>query len=89
MKNEEDPMYIICDDHIMAHFLDGLIYFKRGKDESRPPQAFELPVTNNLVLKKTVDQIKFWKMVFICLKYLTNNIILMSYMSNFLFFIVL
>ncbi len=36
----------------MAHFLDGMIYFKRGKDESRPPLPFEFPITNNLVLKK-------------------------------------
>ena len=52
MKNDEDPNYIICDDHIMAHFLDGLIYFKRGKDDSRPVIPFELPISNNLVLKK-------------------------------------
>jgi uncharacterized protein YehS (DUF1456 family) len=36
----------------MAHFLDGLIYFKRGKDESRAPVPFELPINNNVVLKK-------------------------------------
>ncbi len=52
MRDEEDPEYFPCDDDIMSHFLDGIIYFKRGKDESRPPQEFELPVTNNLVLKK-------------------------------------
>lgn len=52
LKNEEDPDYIVCDDEMMVHFLDGLIYFKRGKDESRPPMPFEYPVTNNLVLKK-------------------------------------
>ncbi|MGZ3726314.1 MAG: DUF1456 family protein [Pseudobdellovibrio sp.] len=52
MRDEEDPEYLPCDDDIMSHFLDGLIYFKRGKDESRPPQPFELPVTNNVVLKK-------------------------------------
>jgi len=36
----------------MAHFLNGLVTYKRGKDESRPPQPIELPVTNNTVLKK-------------------------------------
>ena len=36
----------------MAHFLNGLVTYKRGKDESRPPQPVELPVTNNTVLKK-------------------------------------
>ena len=36
----------------MAHFLNGLVTYKRGKDDSRPPQPLELPVTNNTVLKK-------------------------------------
>lgn len=52
LKDEEDPGYIKCTDEVMAHFLDGMIYFKRGKDESRPPMPFEFPITNNLVLKK-------------------------------------
>ncbi len=52
LKNEEDPDYMNCDDEVMAHFLDGMIYFKRGKDESKPPLPFEFPITNNLVLKK-------------------------------------
>jgi uncharacterized protein YehS (DUF1456 family) len=52
LLNEEDPNYIKCDDEVMAHFLDGMIYFKRGKDESRAPAPFEFPITNNLVLKK-------------------------------------
>lgn len=52
MKDEEDPQYLRCDDLSMAHFLDGLIYFKRGRDESKPPFPFELPISNNLILKK-------------------------------------
>lgn len=52
LLNEEDPGYIKCSDEVMAHFLDGLVYFKRGKDESRPAIPFELPITNNVVLKK-------------------------------------
>lgn len=52
LLNEEDPGYIKCSDEVMAHFLDGLVYFKRGKDESRPPVPFELPLSNNVVLKK-------------------------------------
>ncbi len=51
-KPEEDRDAIFCEHEIMAHFLDGLIYFKRGKDESKPPMPFELPVTNNTILKK-------------------------------------
>jgi len=51
-KADTHADYKICDDNTMAHFLDGLIYYKRGKDESRPPLPLELPISNNLVLKK-------------------------------------
>lgn len=52
LKDEEDPNYLSCDDEVMAHFLDGLIFLKRGKDESRPAVPFEFPISNNLILKK-------------------------------------
>jgi uncharacterized protein YehS (DUF1456 family) len=52
MKKEDEEGYLNCSDEIMAHFLDGLVIFKRGKDDSRPPQPVELPITNNTVLKK-------------------------------------
>ncbi len=51
IKSEEEPGFEECPQNVMSRFLNGLIYFKRGKDESRPPLAPELP-TNNLVLKK-------------------------------------
>lgn len=52
LLNEEDEGYLKCSDEVMAHFLDGLVYFKRGKDERRPVVPFEFPITNNTVLKK-------------------------------------
>jgi uncharacterized protein YehS (DUF1456 family) len=52
LKKEDEEGFMTCDDELMAHFLDGLVYFKRGKDDSRPGQPFELPITNNIVLKK-------------------------------------
>ncbi|HEX3904354.1 MAG TPA: DUF1456 family protein [Polyangia bacterium] len=52
LKTEDDDGYQACGDKAMAHFLNGLVVYKRGKDEGRPPQALELPVTNNTVLKK-------------------------------------
>ncbi|SDG92455.1 Uncharacterized conserved protein YehS, DUF1456 family [Pseudomonas benzenivorans] len=52
LKKEDEPGFAECSDELMAHFLDGLVYFKRGKDDSRPAQPFELPVSNNMVLKK-------------------------------------
>lgn len=37
---------------LTAHFLDGLIYYRRGKSDKHPPQPIKIPVTNNIVLKK-------------------------------------
>jgi len=52
LKKEEEPGFVRCPDRVMAHFLDGLVIYKRGRDESRPPQPIEVPVTNNTILKK-------------------------------------
>jgi uncharacterized protein YehS (DUF1456 family) len=52
LKKEEEEGYKLCSDVVIAHFLNGLVIYKRGKDESRPPQPIEVPVTNNTVLKK-------------------------------------
>lgn len=52
LAKEDDEGFVHCPDNVLAHFLDGLVIFKRGKDDSRPAQAVELPVTNNTVLKK-------------------------------------
>lgn len=52
LKKEEEPGYKECGDSIMGHFLNGLIFLKRGKDESRPALPVETRITNNVVLKK-------------------------------------
>lgn len=52
MKNDDDPAFVPCPDETLAHFLNGLIIYKRGKDEKRPAPPIELPMTNNQVLKK-------------------------------------
>lgn len=52
LQSDEHPDYILCPDGIMASFLDGLIFYLRGKDETRPSMPKELPITNNLVMKK-------------------------------------
>lgn len=52
LKNEDDEGFIKCPDEIMGHFLDGLVISKRGKDETKAPVPMELPITNNVVLKK-------------------------------------
>lgn len=52
LKKEDEPGYLACDDKTMAHFLNGLVIFKRGKDDTRPEPPIETPMTNNIVLKK-------------------------------------
>jgi uncharacterized protein YehS (DUF1456 family) len=52
LKKEDDAGFEECSHRILGHFLNGLVYFKRGKDESRPKMYVPLPVTNNTVLKK-------------------------------------
>lgn len=52
LKKDDEEGYKPCGDEVMAHFLDGLVIHKRGKDESRPTPPIELPVTNNIILKK-------------------------------------
>jgi uncharacterized protein YehS (DUF1456 family) len=52
LKRDGEPGAVACSDRILAHFLDGLIVYYRGRDESRPPRPVETRITNNLVLKK-------------------------------------
>jgi uncharacterized protein YehS (DUF1456 family) len=52
LTKEEEPGYVECPHEVLARFLNGLVTFKRGKDDSRPAQPVEVPVTNNTVLKK-------------------------------------
>ncbi|KDO01639.1 DUF1456 family protein [Pseudomonas donghuensis] len=52
LKKEDEEGFVRCPDEVIAYFLDGLVIFKRGKDDCRPPLPIELPVTNNIVMKK-------------------------------------
>lgn len=52
LKKEDEAGFVACPDPVMANFLDGLVFFKRGKDESRPANPCEIPITNNVILKK-------------------------------------
>jgi len=51
LKKDDDPDFVQCPQNVLSHFLNGLIYLKRGRDESKPKLTTELP-TNNVVLKK-------------------------------------
>ena len=52
MKKDNEPMFIECDDNVMGHFLNGLIFFRRGKDENHPVPELDEKLTNNIILKK-------------------------------------
>lgn len=52
IKKEEEEGFQRCPDIVLSSLLNGLIYDRRGRDESRPPLAAERRITNNTVLKK-------------------------------------
>ena len=52
LKKDEDEGYAECSDRVLAHFLDGLVFHFRGRNESLPPRPVEKRITNNVVLKK-------------------------------------
>ncbi|HEV8693199.1 MAG TPA: DUF1456 family protein [Lysobacter sp.] len=52
LKKDEDEGYVECSNPVLARFLDGLVFYYRGKDQSLPPRPVEKRVTNNVVLKK-------------------------------------
>ena len=52
VTKEDEEGFVRCPDIIMSSFLNGLIYEKRGKDESTPALSPERRINNNIVLKK-------------------------------------
>ena len=52
LKKEDEEGFVACSDRVLAHFLDGLVYYYRGRDESLPQRPVETRITNNIVLKK-------------------------------------
>lgn len=52
LKKEGEPGFETCTDATLAHFLEGLVFHRRGRDESAPRRAVEKRVDNNIVLKK-------------------------------------
>ena len=52
LRKEDEEGFVRCPDIILSGFLNGLIYDKRGKDDSAPELALERRVNNNTVLKK-------------------------------------
>lgn len=54
LKNEDETGYIHCDGNCVTHFLDGLISYRRGKNEKTPQTTKEISpaFSNNVILKK-------------------------------------
>jgi len=52
LKKDGEDGFVACPDRFLAHFLDGLIFHLRGRDDSKPARPVETRVSNNLVLKK-------------------------------------
>ncbi|KAF1701210.1 YehS family protein [Pseudoxanthomonas kaohsiungensis] len=52
LKKEDEAGAAPCGDALLARFLDGLIVYYRGRDDTQPPRPVEKRITNNLVLKK-------------------------------------
>jgi uncharacterized protein YehS (DUF1456 family) len=52
LRKDDEEGYVECSNRVLAHFLDGLVFHYRGKDESQPQRPIEKRVTNNVVLKK-------------------------------------
>ncbi len=52
LGKEDDEGFVECSDRVLAHFLDGLVFHRRGRDDTQPARPVEKRITNNLVLKK-------------------------------------
>ena len=52
LRKDDEPGYADCSDSTLAHFLDGLVLHRRGRNEAVPPRPVEKRISNNLVLKK-------------------------------------
>lgn len=52
LLKEDEEGYQPCSDALLGHVLEGLVFMKRGKDESRPQMPVAVRLSNNIILKK-------------------------------------
>lgn len=52
LKKEDDAAYRPCPDVLMGYFLNGLIFYRRGKSEDAPTPSIERRMNNNIFMKK-------------------------------------
>jgi len=58
LKKEDEAGYVECSNKVLESFLDGLILYKRGRQEG-PPKKSILQLSNNSILKKLNAAINF------------------------------
>jgi uncharacterized protein YehS (DUF1456 family) len=60
LKKTNEPDYVLLSNKLLEQFLDGLIIYRRGKQENPPAQPpTPAPLTNNLILKKLRIALEF------------------------------
>jgi uncharacterized protein YehS (DUF1456 family) len=52
LKKEDDAAYRPCPDVLMGYFLNGLIFYRRGKSDDAPAPSIERKMNNNIFMKK-------------------------------------
>ncbi|GAB2613069.1 YehS family protein [Novilysobacter erysipheiresistens] len=52
LKKDNEDGYVECSNAVLAHFLDGLVIHRRGRNPDLPVRPVEKRVNNNVVLKK-------------------------------------
>ena len=52
LKKDEDAAFRPCPDVLMGYFLNGLIFYRRGKSEEMPAPSIERKMNNNIFMKK-------------------------------------
>lgn len=52
MKKDDDAAFRKLPDVLMGYFLNGLIFYRRGKSEDAPAPSIERRMNNNIFIKK-------------------------------------
>jgi len=52
LKKDDEEGYLECNDVVLAHFLDGLVFHYRGRNPDLPARPVARRINNNVVLKK-------------------------------------
>ncbi|MFK3935404.1 DUF1456 family protein [Pantoea agglomerans] len=52
LKKDDDAAFRLCPDVLMGYFLNGLIFYRRGKSEDAPAPSIERKMTNNIFMRK-------------------------------------